>query len=89
MIASGCVVNNIFDRDIDQKMKRTQNRELVQGQYQHRRHFIYALVMLLAGTALLFQFVNPMSAVVVLLGYVFYVFFYTMWYKHVIRFTAP
>nr|OEF25697.1 protoheme IX farnesyltransferase [Vibrio cyclitrophicus 1F97] len=81
VIASGCVVNNIFDRDIDQKMKRTRNRELVQGNINTDVAFIYSLVMLLAGTALLFQFVNPMSAVVVLLGYVFYVFFYTMWYK--------
>lgn len=81
VIASGCVVNNIFDRDIDQKMKRTQNRELVQGNINTDVAFVYALVLLLAGTALLFQFANPISAVMVLLGYVFYVFFYTMWYK--------
>ncbi|MEZ9856375.1 UbiA family prenyltransferase, partial [Vibrio breoganii] len=81
VIASGCVVNNIFDRDIDQKMKRTQNRELVQGNINTDVAFVYALVLLLSGTALLFQFANPISAVMVLLGYVFYVFFYTMWYK--------
>ncbi|HDM8158464.1 TPA: protoheme IX farnesyltransferase [Vibrio harveyi] len=81
VIASGCVVNNIFDRDIDQKMKRTQNRELVMGDINIDAAFVYALVLLLNGTALLFQLVNPLSAVVVLLGYVFYVFFYTMWYK--------
>ncbi|MFN1530814.1 heme o synthase [Vibrio jasicida] len=81
VIASGCVVNNIFDRDIDQKMKRTQNRELVMGNINIDAAFVYALVLLLNGTALLFQLVNPLSAVVVLLGYVFYVFFYTMWYK--------
>ncbi|WP_425628399.1 heme o synthase [Vibrio neptunius] len=81
VIASGCVVNNIFDRDIDQKMKRTQNRETVKGNINIDVAFVYALVMLLGGTALLFQLANPLSAVVVLLGYVFYVFFYTMWYK--------
>ncbi|MDN3612198.1 heme o synthase [Vibrio ostreicida] len=81
VIASGCVVNNIFDRDIDQKMKRTQNRELAQGNINIDVAFIYALVMLLSGTALLYQLANPLAAVVVLLGYVFYVFFYTMWYK--------
>ena len=62
-------------------MKRTQNRELVQGNINTDVAFVYALVLLLAGTALLFQFANPISAVMVLLGYVFYVFFYTMWYK--------
>ncbi|MGY3571205.1 heme o synthase [Vibrio paucivorans] len=81
VIASGCVVNNIFDRDIDQKMKRTQHRELVMGDINIDVAFVYALALLLGGTALLFQRVNPLSAVVVLLGYVFYVFFYTMWYK--------
>lgn len=81
VIASGCVVNNIFDRDIDQKMARTQNRETVKGNINIDVAFVYALAMLLVGTALLFQLVNPLSAVVVLLGYVYYVFFYTMWYK--------
>ncbi|AUI87960.1 protoheme IX farnesyltransferase [Vibrio azureus] len=81
VIASGCVVNNIFDRDIDQKMKRTQRRDLVLGNINSDIAFVYALVLLLVGTALLFQLANPLSAVVVLLGYVFYVFFYTMWYK--------
>ncbi len=58
VIASGCVVNNIFDRDIDQKMKRTQNRELVMGNINIDAAFVYALVLLLNGTALLFQLVK-------------------------------
>lgn len=81
VIASGCVVNNIFDRDIDQKMERTKHRDLVQGYVNMDVAFVYALFLLLVGTALLYQMTNPLSAVVVLIGYVFYVFFYTMWYK--------
>ncbi|MGO2323822.1 heme o synthase [Vibrio casei] len=81
VIASGCVVNNIFDRDIDRKMSRTQNRTLVQGGVNVDHAFLFAIVMLLIGTGLLYKMANPLSAVVVLLGYVFYVFFYTMWYK--------
>ena len=81
VIASGCVVNNIFDRDIDVKMQRTQNRALANGAVNVDYAFIYALVLLFSGTALLFQLANPLSAVMVLLGYIFYVFFYTMWYK--------
>ncbi len=81
IIASGCVINNIFDRDIDSKMARTSERLLVRGEINVDHAFIYAIVLLLAGTALLYQQTNPLTAVVVLLGYVFYVFFYTMWYK--------
>ncbi|MFC3023638.1 heme o synthase [Vibrio zhugei] len=81
VIASGCVVNNIFDRDIDAKMQRTRNRLLVKGEVDSDRAFVFALVLLLAGTGLIYREVNPLSAVVVLLGFVFYVFFYTMWYK--------
>ncbi|MGV3002662.1 heme o synthase [Vibrio sp.] len=81
VIASGCVINNIFDRDIDFKMSRTQNRTMVKGEIKVDHAFLYALVMLLAGTGLLYKMANPLSAVMVLLGYVFYVFFYTMWYK--------
>ncbi|NOH31277.1 heme o synthase [Vibrio mediterranei] len=81
VIASGCVVNNIFDRDIDQKMERTKHRDLVLGYVNMDVAFVYALFLLLVGTALLYQMTNPLSAVVVLIGYVFYVFFYTMWYK--------
>ncbi|MFV0447006.1 MAG: heme o synthase [Vibrio sp.] len=81
VIASGCVVNNIFDRDIDLKMDRTRGRLLAQGDINIDHAFVFAIVLLLAGTALLYSMANPLSAVVVLLGYVFYVFFYTMWYK--------
>jgi protoheme IX farnesyltransferase len=81
VIASGCVINNIFDRDIDSKMARTQQRLLVTGGINADHAFVYAIVLLLVGTAVMYQAANPLSAVVVLLGYVFYVFFYTMWYK--------
>ncbi|MDP5252615.1 MULTISPECIES: heme o synthase [unclassified Vibrio] len=81
VIASGCVVNNIFDRDIDSKMSRTQHRPMVKGDINIDIAFIYSVGLLIVGTGLIYQFTNPLSAVVVLLGYIFYVFFYTMWYK--------
>lgn len=81
VIASGCVVNNIFDRDIDSKMSRTQHRPMVTGDINIDVAFIYSVGLLIVGTGLIYQFTNPLSAVVVLLGYIFYVFFYTMWYK--------
>jgi protoheme IX farnesyltransferase len=81
VIASGCVINNIFDRDIDSKMARTKQRSLVTGEVNLDHAFVYAMVLLLVGTGALYTLTNALSAVVVLLGYIFYVFFYTMWYK--------
>lgn len=81
VVGSGCVINNIYDRDIDKKMSRTKNRALVTGEISLDHAFGYALVLLLAGTFLLYYTTNPLASVVVLLGYIFYVFFYTMWYK--------
>lgn len=81
VIASGCVINNIFDRDIDVKMARTERRLLAQGELNVDHAFVFALILLLVGTGMLYALANPLATVVVLLGYVFYVFFYTMWYK--------
>ncbi|CAM3629435.1 Protoheme IX farnesyltransferase [Vibrio aerogenes CECT 7868] len=81
VIASGCVINNIFDRDIDRKMSRTRERLLVRGEINIDHAFIFAIILLISGTALLYLQTNPLTTVIVLLGYIFYVFFYTMWYK--------
>jgi protoheme IX farnesyltransferase len=81
VIASGCVINNIFDRDIDRKMARTRQRLLVQGGMNVDHAFVYAIALLLIGTGVLYLKTNALTTVVVLLGYIFYVFFYTMWYK--------
>jgi len=81
VIASGCVMNNIFDRDIDAKMSRTCHRAIVKGTVNIDLAFFFAILLLLVGTVLLYSVANPLSVVVVLLGYIFYVFFYTMWYK--------
>ncbi len=81
VIASGCVINNIFDRDIDSKMDRTQKRLLVRGEISLDHAFVFALILLVVGTFIMYRQTSPLAAVVVLLGYIFYVFFYTMWYK--------
>ncbi len=81
VIASSCIVNNIFDRDIDLKMARTRRRLLATGEINADYAFAAAIVLLISGTGLIYLKVNPLSAVAVLLGYIFYVFFYTMLYK--------
>ncbi len=81
IIASGCVLNNIYDKDIDSKMRRTKKRAEAMSRINVDHAFIYALLLLSFGTVLLFETINPLTTIVVLMGYIFYVFFYTMWYK--------
>ncbi|UJF17546.1 heme o synthase [Vibrio sp. SS-MA-C1-2] len=81
VIGSACVANNIFDSDIDGKMSRTKNRDLVQSTININVAFTYTIFLLIAGSTVLYFLVNPLATILGLLGYIFYVFFYTMWYK--------
>lgn len=77
VIASACVFNNYFDREIDKSMKRTQNRPLVTGVISVRSALIYGSVLGIVGFVLLAIVVNLLSAAIALFGWVMYVFVYT------------
>lgn len=81
VVASGCVVNNVIDQDIDQKMQRTQNRALVKKTISPNIALLYATVLGLIGFALLWFFVNAYAFGFALLGFVVYVVFYSLWSK--------
>ncbi|HWT55463.1 MAG TPA: heme o synthase [Candidatus Microsaccharimonas sp.] len=53
IIAGACVYNNLLDRKIDTKMKRTQKRALVTGEVSASAAFIYATTLTLVGFLLL------------------------------------
>jgi protoheme IX farnesyltransferase len=76
VIASGCVFNNYLDRGIDNKMKRTQQRALVQGTVSGRSALIYATVLGILGFALILLFANVRVALVGLVGFIDYVVLY-------------
>ncbi len=77
VIASACVFNNYFDRELDVKMERTKRRALATGTIPILNALIYASVLGIVGFALLALQVNPLTALVALLGFVFYVLLYT------------
>jgi 4-hydroxybenzoate polyprenyltransferase len=55
MRAAGCVVNDLWDRDIDRKVARTAGRPLASGALQPRHALAFLAVLLIAGLAILLQ----------------------------------
>ena len=81
VVASGCVVNNVIDQDIDHKMQRTQNRAMVKKSVSVPVALVYALVLGVLGFSILWFWVNAYAFLFAVIGYVFYVGFYSLWTK--------
>lgn len=81
VIASGCVFNNYIDRDIDRVMERTRNRVLVQGLMSGTTALVYAALLGISGTALLYWQTNLLTVFVALIGLFVYVVVYSLWFK--------
>lgn len=81
VVASGCVVNNVIDQDIDTKMQRTQNRALVKKTISPTVALIYAFVLGLIGFSILWFGVNAYAFLFAMIGFIVYVGFYSLWTK--------
>lgn len=81
VIASGCVFNNVIDRDIDARMGRTKGRALPAGAIDPERALLFASALGVAGFALLAFRVNLAAATAALAGFFFYVVMYSLWWK--------
>ncbi|HYZ23049.1 MAG TPA: UbiA family prenyltransferase, partial [Rhodopila sp.] len=55
MRAAGCVVNDMWDRDIDRKVARTAGRPLASGALRPRQALVFLAVLLLIGLVILLQ----------------------------------
>ena len=55
MRAAGCVVNDLWDRDIDRMVARTAGRPLASGALRARHALIFLALLLLAGLGILLQ----------------------------------
>ncbi|RAP75362.1 heme o synthase [Paenibacillus montanisoli] len=80
-MASACVINNYWDRELDKKMERTKNRALPTNRLSPTNVLIYGVVLGIAGLIVLFTIVNPLTGWLGLLGFFVYVVIYTMWLK--------
>ena len=81
VVASGCVINNVIDQDIDQKMQRTINRAMVTKTISPAIALAYAAVLGVIGFAILWFWVNAYAFLFAVLGFVVYVLFYSLWTK--------
>ncbi|WP_144185933.1 4-hydroxybenzoate octaprenyltransferase [Elioraea rosea] len=64
MRGAGCVVNDLWDRDIDRRVARTAGRPLASGLLSVRQALAFLLLLLLIGLAILLQ----LSLAAILLG---------------------
>jgi 4-hydroxybenzoate polyprenyltransferase len=55
MRAAGCVVNDLWDRDIDRKVARTAGRPLASGALRPRHALVFLAALLVAGLGVLLQ----------------------------------
>ncbi|MDW5593932.1 heme o synthase [Conexibacter stalactiti] len=74
-------VNHWYDRDIDARMARTANRPIPSGRVSPRAALIYGFSLQIASFVLLSLTVDILAAVFALVGFLGYVFVYTLWLK--------
>ncbi|WP_277050934.1 heme o synthase [Ruania albidiflava] len=76
IIASACVLNNVLDRDIDQRMERTSTRATVTGSIPARSAVLFSVVMGLVGLAILVLWTNALVVATGIGGFITYVWLY-------------
>jgi len=79
--AGSCMLNNIYDRDIDRVMKRTSGRAMALDVLPVTQATVIAVLLSVGSLALMAYTVNPLTAFVTAVGVVGYVVVYTMMTK--------
>jgi len=78
---SASVFNCVYDRDIDEQMRRTRRRALPRHIISPRAALVFGFVLGILSTVFLYVWVNPLSAALSVAANAFYVFGYTMLLK--------
>lgn len=79
--SAAAAINHIVDERIDSVMGRTHNRPLPNGRLTARNASMFAMTLAVTGFAILYSFVNPLTAWLTFSGLVGYSFVYTMYLK--------
>ncbi len=78
---SASAYNCVYDRDIDEQMRRTRRRALPRHIVTPTAALVFASTLGVLSTVVLWVWVNPLSAALAVLANAFYVFGYTMLLK--------
>jgi len=71
------IINQVFEKDLDKLMHRTENRPLPTGRISTNEAWAFCVVLALAGLGLLAYYFNPLTAALSLLSLILYGFIYT------------
>lgn len=76
--AAAAALNHIVDQNIDAKMARTTNRPMAKGRLPNHYAIVFSLFLASFGFALLYEFVNPLTAWLTLASLFGYAVIYTL-----------
>lgn len=77
VVGASNALNCFLERDVDQYMSRTKKRPLVTGQLSPSTALGFGIGIGILGTVLIYKYINPLTALLGLLGILSYVFVYT------------
>ena len=80
--ASAAVINHVVDAKIDLKMQRTKSRPVVQGNVSNSQAMLFSAALGVSSMFILITFINPLTAVLSLVGLIGYGVIYTVFLKH-------
>lgn len=81
--ASAAALNHVYDREIDGKMHRTEDRPLPQHQIEPRQANIFAMLLGIVSMSILTILVNPLTAVLTFISLIGYAVIYTRYLKRI------
>lgn len=88
ILASSTVLNNYIDMDIDKLMQRTKDRVSIKGNISKKVIISYSFILGLLGFLILWFLVNPITTMLVIVGYLIYILLYSLWSKRNNRYST-
>jgi heme o synthase len=74
-------LNHYFDRDIDERMRRTSRRPLPGHRVSPRTAIAFGVILNVLAFAVLALVANTLAAILAIIGTLFYILVYTLWLK--------